>query len=274
MAYRAADNPDRVKALGGVLVVHAALAAVILSGLDVAAGRAHGRSAEDLRHPRSRRRRRNRRRRRQVSERARDEEGAAGKKALPTPVVAPQPKIVVPDKPPVVAAPVAVDRQRRDRRCGHRRAAAPARADRAAGSAAAAAAIIRGSRRRGCSTRSRTANIAAFRGGRIPRGSAAIKFRVNADGRMTNCRIVRSSGDPIVDGIVCDAATRYLRFMPARDPDGRAIAQDMTYTPTLAAQLLIESWPPSGWRRECAGRARRGPRNKRSTTRSGPPSNT
>ncbi len=35
MAYRAADNPDRIKALAGVLVVHAALAAAILSGLNV-----------------------------------------------------------------------------------------------------------------------------------------------------------------------------------------------------------------------------------------------
>ena len=35
MAYRAADNPDRMKALGGVLVVHVGLAALILSGLTV-----------------------------------------------------------------------------------------------------------------------------------------------------------------------------------------------------------------------------------------------
>ena len=69
-------------------------------------------------------------------------------------------------------------------------------------------------------------------GGRMPRGSAGIKFRVNADGTLTNCRIVRSSGDAAVDGIVCDAATRYLRFTPARDRDGRAIAQDIAYTPT------------------------------------------
>ena len=38
---------------------------------------------------------------------AKEEEGAAGKKAEPTPVVAPEPKIVVPAKPPVVAAPIA-----------------------------------------------------------------------------------------------------------------------------------------------------------------------
>ena len=48
---------------------------------------------------------------------------------------------------------------------------------------------------------------------------------------MTNCRITRSSGDPTVDWIVCDVATRYLRFSPARNRDGQPIAQDMSYTP-------------------------------------------
>src|SRR5687767_12307525 len=35
MAYQASDNPDRIKAFAAVLVVHAALGAVILSGLSV-----------------------------------------------------------------------------------------------------------------------------------------------------------------------------------------------------------------------------------------------
>ena len=68
--------------------------------------------------------------------------------------------------------------------------------------------------------------------GRIPQGSATISFRVNSDGRMSNCRVVRSSGDSYVDSIVCDAATRHMRFRPARDPNGRAVGQDLTYTPT------------------------------------------
>ncbi|HXG80696.1 MAG TPA: hypothetical protein VNJ05_02735, partial [Sphingomicrobium sp.] len=38
---------------------------------------------------------------------AQEEEGAAGKKAEPTPVVAPKPAIEVPAKPPVAAAPIA-----------------------------------------------------------------------------------------------------------------------------------------------------------------------
>jgi protein TonB len=69
-------------------------------------------------------------------------------------------------------------------------------------------------------------------GGRIRRGSATISFRVDPNGRMANCRVVRSSGDAHVDAIVCGAAMNYLRFRPALDPAGRPVAQDMSYTPT------------------------------------------
>jgi protein TonB len=89
------------------LLVHVALGAVILTGLNV----------ENVRHvveqlktfditeepppppapppPQPR------------ADRAKEEEGAAGKKAEPSPVVAPKPRIEVPVKPPVAAAPVA-----------------------------------------------------------------------------------------------------------------------------------------------------------------------
>jgi len=49
---------------------------------------------------------------------------------------------------------------------------------------------------------------------------------------MTNCRVTRSSGDHYVDWVVCNAATMYLRFSPARDASGRPIGYDMSYTPT------------------------------------------
>src|SRR5215210_406986 len=105
MAYQAADNPDRIKALAGVLAVHAALGAAILSGLNV---HTVATTIERLRTfditeipppppppPPS-----------PTPERAKEKEGAAAKKALPTPVVAPQPKIVIPAKPPVIASRV------------------------------------------------------------------------------------------------------------------------------------------------------------------------
>jgi protein TonB len=229
MAYRAADNPDRIKALAGVLVVHAVLGAAILSGLDV---RSVETTIERLRTfditeppppepppPRM------------TPDRAKEEAGAAGKKAEPTPVVAPQPKIVVPYKPPVTASRIA----------GTGSAATAGAATAGTGPGAGGSGTGRGGGGSGDFsgyTPARMLNKIPDReyrrisGGRIPRGSATISFRVHSDGRMSNCRIVRSSGDSHVDSIVCEAATRHLRFRPARDPNGRAVAQDMSYTPT------------------------------------------
>ena len=75
-------------------------------------------------------------------------------------------------------------------------------------------------------------------GGRLPWGSATISFRVTPEGAMASCRVVRSSGDNYVDAMVCDAATRNMRFSPALDPSGRPVTQDMSYTP---------NWAPHRW---------------------------
>ena len=231
MAYQASHNPDRVKAVAAVLAVHVALGAAILSGLDV---RSVATTIERLRTfditelppppppppPPS-----------PTPERAKEKGGAAAKKALPTPVVAPPPKIVITARTPVVASRVPSTGS----------AASAGAATSGSGTGAGGSGTGLGGGGRGDFsgyTPARMLNKIPDReyrrisGGRIRRGSAMISFRVNADGKMTNCRIVRSSGDATVDSIVCDAATRYLRFSPARDPDGRAIAQDMTYTPT------------------------------------------
>ena len=227
MAYRAADNPDRMKALGGVAVVHIALAAIILSGLTV---RTVSQNVErlktfDIREvppppPPS-----------PMAERARNKAGAAGTTALPTPIVAPPPRIVIPYQPPVTAARVAST--------GSASTAGAATAGSGTGAGGAGNGLGGGGT--GDYSRFTPARMLnkipdreyrRISGGRIPRGSASISFQVNADGRLANCRIVRSSGDPAVDSTVCTTATQYLRFSPARDPDGRPIAQDMTYTPT------------------------------------------
>jgi protein TonB len=231
MAYRAADNPDRIKALAGVLVVHAGLAAMILSGLDV---HLVGPTIERLKTfditeappplppppPPS-----------PTPERAREKEGAAAKKALPTPVVAPPPRIVVPAKPPVIASRIASTGS----------AATAGAASAGTGTGAGGSGTGLGGGGRGDFSRFTPARMLnkipdreyrRISGGRIPRGSATIAFRVDPQGRINNCRIVRSSGDRAVDAVVCDAAARYLRFSPARDPDGRPVAQDMSYTPT------------------------------------------
>lgn len=226
-----AEGHDKAKAVAAVLLVHAGLAAIILSGLSV---HSVTRTIERLKTfdinadplppplppPPA-----------QQARRAKEEAGAPAKKAEATPVVTPQPKILVPAKTPIVAAPVAG------------RGRAPSSGAAAAGTGTGAGGSGNGPGGGGTGdysgfTPARMLNKIPDReyrriaGGRIPRGSATIAFRVNSEGRMVNCRIVRSSGDAQVDSTVCDAAARHLRFRAARDPNGRAVAQDMTYTPT------------------------------------------
>ncbi|MEO5971824.1 MAG: hypothetical protein ABIP91_00455, partial [Sphingomicrobium sp.] len=210
--------PDRAKAIAAVALIHAGLAAVILSGLNV---RTVERAVEHLKAfdireveppppppPPAQ------------SERARDEAGAPAKRAQPTPVVAPPPKIVVPAKPPIVAAPIAGT------------GSAPRAGATVSGSGTGADGI--GTGLGGGGSGSGDGRVPAqllnkipdreyrrISNGRMPRGNAAIGMRVDPDGRASNCRIVRSSGDPYVDGNLCPLVTNRLRFRPARDDQGR-----------------------------------------------------
>jgi protein TonB len=153
-------------------------------------------------------------------------EGAAAKKAEPTPVVAPQPKLPAPS--PVPAAKVA-----------------------GAGSATRSGGAVSG-------TGTGAGGLGSGAGGggdtagftparkitKIPNreyrrladsgmaaGSVAITIRVNPDGTVSNCRVVRSSGNATADSLMCQLTIEYVRFSPARDASGRAIAQDVTFAP-------------------------------------------
>lgn len=230
--YRGTAREDRAKALVGVMLVHAALGAVILTGLNVHNVRHVVETLKtfDIKEivppppepppPLT-----------PQAQRAKLEEGAAGKKAEPAPIVVPKPQIILPAKPPVAAAPVA----------GTGSATTSGAALAGTGTGAGGSGTGRGGGGTGDFTGYTPARMLnkipdreyrRIAAGRIRQGSATITFRVNPDGRMSNCRIVRSSGDSYVDSIVCEAATRHLRFRPARDPDGRAVTQDLTYTPT------------------------------------------
>ena len=47
---------------------------------------------------------------------------------------------------------------------------------------------------------------------------------VNAEGRVSDCRIVRASRDPEADRITCALATQRFRFQPAHDAAGRPVS--------------------------------------------------
>ncbi len=230
MAYQAADNPDRIKALAGVLTVHAALGAAILSGLNVQTVAA---TIERLRTfditevpppppppPPS-----------PTPERARDKEGAAARKALPTPVVAPPPKIVIPAKSPVVASRVPST--------GSAATAGAATSGTGTGAGGSGTGLGGGGRGdySGFTPARLVRNLSQrdyrlLTAGRLPRGRAVMSLRVEPSGMATNCRVVRSSGDGGVDAGLCPIITQRLRFRPALDDRGQAIRYDLQYVAT------------------------------------------
>jgi len=230
--YTGTAREDRAKALVGVVLVHVALGAVILTGLNV---RDVQRVVETLKTfdideppppppqepPRPR----------EQAQRAKEEKGAAGKKAEPSPVVVPKPKIELPAKPPVAAAPVA----------GTGSATTSGAANYGTGPGAGGSGTGRG----GGGTGDFSGYTPAQRISKIPdreyrriraasgqsSGRIGITLKVNTDGRPSNCRIVRTSGNPTVDDLFCELAVDYVRFRPARDADGRPVAQDITWYP-------------------------------------------
>ena len=158
-SYRSTGKEDRAKAIAGVLLVHVALGAVILAGLNVSMVR---RAVEqqlttfDIKEPPPpppeppppQRK----------SERAKEEEGAAGKKAEPSPIVAPKPKIILPVKPPVAVAPIPGTGSA-TAQAPRFRAPAQVRADRVMAEAAAGPAISAGSLPQGWFATSTAATI-------------------------------------------------------------------------------------------------------------------
>jgi protein TonB len=227
-SYRGtADTPSRAKAIAAVIAVHAALGAAILTGLNVdMAERVIERlQTIDIRlppppppepPPRPAR----------EEKKVELEEGAAGKKAEPTPVVAPKPRIPV--QSPIPAAPVA----------GTGSATTAGAANYGTGTGAGGSGTGRGGggdyskftpARRISKIPDREYRRLAATG--IRRGSVGVTIKVNTDGSPSNCRVARTSGDGAIDALMCQLTVRYVRFRPALDDRGRPVPQDITFYP-------------------------------------------
>jgi protein TonB len=154
------------------------------------------------------------------------EEGAAGKKAEPSPVVAPKPKIPV--QSPIPAAPIA----------GTGNATTAGAATSGTGTGAGGSGSGRGGGGSGGFTPAQKITKIPDREYRrlvsasgMDRGSVGVAIRVTPEGVASNCRVVRSSGNPAADALMCQLTEEYVRFRPARDPSGRPVAQDLTWYP-------------------------------------------
>lgn len=233
-SYRGtADRPDKAKAVAAVIAVHAALAAAILTGLNVQVVRdvAERLQTIDIRlqpppppepppPPATK------------PKQPKLEEGAAGKKAEPSPIVAPKPRIPV--QSPLPAAPIA----------GKGSGTTAGAATSGTGTGAGGTGTGRGGGGTGGFTPAQKITKIPDREYRrlvgvsgMERGQVGVSVRVNPDGSASNCRVVRSSGSPPADSMMCQLTERYVRFRPARDPEGRPVAQEITWYPNWSRRF-------------------------------------
>jgi protein TonB len=63
------------------------------------------------------------------------------------------------------------------------------------------------------------------------RGSADLLLLINRAGRVERCRVSRTSGNVMVDDILCQRMIDGARFEPAREADGTPLYQDVRYFP-------------------------------------------
>ena len=231
-SYRAAlSRPDKAKAIAGVVVVYAMIAGAVLMMPSDAPLRIGGQEATDLINIR------------ELPKpqppppeepgKAQEEEGAAGKRAEPTPVVAPKPRIELPAKPPVPAAPIA----------GTGSATTAGAATAGTGPGAGGSGTGRGGGGSGggggIGTQARLlgGNSSRLSSGLLSvfaanEGYGHLWLTVAESGRVTACSVMQTTGDARVDQALCSLMIRQSRWAPARDRLGRPITVTLRYTAT------------------------------------------
>ena len=227
--YRAEPTrPDKAKAMAGVVVIYAAVIGAALLMPSDSPLRLTEQTPTDLieitelpkpQPPPE-----------EQSGKAKEEEGAAGKKAEPTEVVAPPPKIPAPS--PVAAAPIA----------GTGSAATAGAATTGTGPGAGGSGTGRGGGGTGGGGIGSEARLLGGNSSRLPssllrvfaadRGYGDLLLTVAETGRVTGCSVLRSTGDGAVDQALCSLMVRQSRWAPARDRQGRPITVKIRYTAT------------------------------------------
>jgi len=156
-------------------------------------------------------------------------EGAAAKKAEQTPVVAPQPKLPLPSPvPPAKVAGQGTSTQGGAALAGNGTGAGGSGTGLGGGGTAdysrfTPARLVRNLSR---------GDYRSLTAGRMPTGRAMVTLHVEPSGQPSNCRLLRSSGDPYVDSGLCPLITNRLFFSPALDDRGRPIAYQLNYVAT------------------------------------------
>ncbi len=221
-----ANRPDRFKAIGAVVAVHAALAAIILTGLNVRQVKHAVERLQifDFREPPPPKPPPPQ----PEAQAAKREAGAPARRAEASPIVAPPPRLALPS--PVTATKIAGT------------GSAPNSGAGVAGSGTGAGGSGTGPGGGGMDTSGFTparlvrnltrSDYRLLAAGRIPSGRAVVSLRVEPNGAASNCRVTRSSGDSVVDAGLCPLISRRLHFRPALDDQGRSIPYQLQYVAT------------------------------------------
>jgi protein TonB len=229
-SYRASPTrSDRLKAIAGVVGVHLAIGALILSGSRVVPGSARQSVTQliDIALPPPPPPPPPQPRPAHAAER---EQGAAGRKAEPSPVVAPPSPI--PAQSPLPAAPLA----------GTGSASSAGAAASGSGTGAGGTGSGRGGGGTGGSGIGEDARLLS--GGLTRRdyrrlralgastGQAVLAILVGPNGRVAQCSTRQSSGNPALDAELCAIMQPRMVWAPARDRSGRPLSVGIYYTAT------------------------------------------
>lgn len=221
---------DRLRSVAAVALIHIGLGYALLYGLDVRFTRAASDGLRVFDLP-------------QISPpppleepipapmQSKTPEGAAappGLKAEASPIVAPVPRIVPVVPPPIAVA--ALPAQGSAPTAGASDIAGPGPGAGGEGAGTGSGGSGDGTGGGGIVTRPRHLE-GRFRGSDYPRragdagaeGTVLAHYDVGVDGRVSNCRVVRSSGNVDLDETTCRLIERRFRYAPARDADGNAV---------------------------------------------------
>jgi protein TonB len=227
--YRAEPSrPDRAKAIGGVVAVYVLIGGLML----LAEGPDLQRMIEqaptvliDIKPPPPPPPPQ------EQTGKARREEGAAGRKAEPSPVVVPKPKIEVPAKSPVAASPIA----------GAGSASSAGASTAGSGPGAGGSGTGRGGGGTGLGSDARLLGgnssrlpSRMLRGFAADRGYGFLLLTISEAGRVSDCSVLQSAGSADVDAALCNLMMRRSIWAPARDRQGNPVSVKVRYTATWA----------------------------------------
>ena len=229
--YRAdPTRPDKAKAVAGVAAVYAVLLGAALmvpsdSPLQIESEPTVLIDVDELPEPQPPPR--------EDPGKAREEEGAAGKKADPTPVVAPKPAIELPARAPIVAAPVAGTGSATTAGAatiGTGPGAGGSGSGRGGGGGGGSGGIGSDAKLLGGNSAKLPARL--LRGFAANRGYGYLLLTISDEGRASDCSVMQTTGSPEVDQALCDLMIAKSRWSPARDTQGRPIPVKLRYTAT------------------------------------------